>query len=173
MAKTREQKKKMLDSYKELVKNSESIFFIEPKSLPANNIIQLRKKLNAVGAYFHFIKNRVFAKAVEGNKKFPGLKEGRHAAIFIKTDSIQAAKLLNEFTSEMKDEVVIKHGVFNNEVISSEQIIELASLPSHEALLTKFVIALNSPMQNLASVLSANLRDFVSILNQVSKKNPK
>lgn len=170
MAKTRKEKSEALKEYQEKIAASGAIYFIEPEGLTADEVLALRKTLAESNATFHYLKNSLFVRALD-NKEFTELESGKNAAIFAadETTAPAVAKMVNEFASEYEEKVTIKLGIFENNKITKEEVIRLASLPSRDELLTQLAFVLNAPMQQFASVLSAPARDFVGVLSALSK----
>jgi len=79
---------------------------------------------------------------------------GPTAIAFGLDDVVAPARILNDFAKENK-ELEIKGGIIEGEVASLEQIKELATLPSHEGLLSMLLSVLQAPMRNMAYVTKA------------------
>ena len=54
--------------------------------------------------------------------------------------------------------------------MAAEEIKQIASLPSREELITKLVFLLQSPITSFVRTLNELPRQFVGVLDQVSKK---
>ena len=60
--------------------------------------------------------------------------------------------------------------MLDGQVVPTEQIQTIASLPSREELISKLLFVLQSPVRGLATVLQANIRNLAVVLDQVAKQ---
>ena len=63
-----------------------------------------------------------------------------------------------------------KGGLLDGQIVSSEQIKEIADLPSREELVSKLLFLLQSPIRNLVTVLNANVKNIAVVLDQIAAK---
>jgi large subunit ribosomal protein L10 len=64
----------------------------------------------------------------------------------------------------------IKVGVIGEKVLSSEEILQLAALPSREILLATLLTRLKSPLNGLNYSLAWNLQKLVLVLKRIEEK---
>ena len=57
-----------------------------------------------------------------------------------------------------------KGGFYDDKVLTSEEVLTLATLPSREVLLARVVGQIQSPISALLNCLNAPMRDFVGVL---------
>jgi len=173
MAKTKEQKKEIVKFYKEKLHNTKAVYFIEAQKITANESNELKKSLYDLNSFYHILKNRIFKIALreENIPEIENITKGQHAAIFTNEDNLTVtAKIIYEFIKE-KGDLKIKGGILDKEIISAEQVIELASLPGINDLRAKLVYTLNAPINDFYTVLSGNIRGLINIFNAI--KNTK
>ena len=80
------------------------------------------------------------------------LFEGPTAITFSYEDYVEPAKVLYDY-AKTSDFYKIKGGVMDGKVISVDEVLKLAKLPSREMLLTQLATALLANIRNLAVVL--------------------
>ncbi|MEY2599232.1 MAG: hypothetical protein RLZZ253_502 [Verrucomicrobiota bacterium] len=142
------------------------LFVTDYSGLTVDKFGELRNRLAGVGARCHVVKN-TFLRLAAKDAGYPELGElsGQTAIVVGDKDVAAAAKVLKGFHGEFKKPVV-KTGVVDRLVVSSEQISAIADLPSREVLLatllgvlqapaTQLVRVLNEPASSLARVLKA------------------
>ena len=124
------------------------------------DITKMRADLRKDSCEYVVAKNSTLKFAVKGTD-FEGISEqleGPTAVCFSYDDYVTPAKVLYDYAKD-SEFYKIKGGIMDGKVISSEEIIKLAKLPSREMLLTQ-----------LATVLLANIRNLAVVLDQVRQK---
>jgi len=61
-------------------------------------------------------------------------------------------------------------GILDGKVLSKDQLIALADLPSRDVLIARVVGTIAAPLRNLVGVLSAPTRNLVNVLDQIRKQ---
>jgi large subunit ribosomal protein L10 len=79
---------------------------------------------------------------------------------------VSAAKILAGVSKEMP-QLKLKAGFLGEQVITSEDILRLATLPSRDVLIAKFLGLMQSMPQRLVYVLSGNLNKLMITLNAI------
>jgi len=79
------------------------------------------------------------------------------------------ASILKGMTKD-QPKLVIDGGVFNNALVDSGVIAQLASLPGKDQLRAQLVGVLAGPMRGLVTVLSGNTRNLLNVLNAIKDK---
>lgn len=165
MAITRERKQELIDSYAELLSQSQGIILTNYRGLTVSQIETVRNKLREVNSPYHIVKNTLLELALK-QKGLPAPEEmlsGPVAASFCYTDLPAVAKTLVDFTKEL-DSFEIKGGLMGEEIVDVEGIKSLASLPSREVLLAQVVGGFQAPISGLVTALSGILRSLVYVL---------
>ncbi len=128
----------------------------------------LRRSLKKADAEYKVAKKTLIARALEqANIKF-GVKElqGEIGIAFGYEDQAIPAKTLMQFGKE-NETFKILGGLLGSRILTGQEILTLARLPSREVLLSQLVGVLSEPMRGLATVLNANLRNLVVVLNKI------
>ena len=79
------------------------------------------------------------------------------------------AKALTRFAKDVPA-VRFKGAMLNGQIVPTEQIQTIATLPSREELVSKLLYVLQSPMRGLATVLQANIRNLAVVIDQIGKQ---
>ena len=116
---------------------------------------ELRQKMRDVGATYKVTKNRVTKLALQGTP-FEDLAEffTGPTAVSTSSDAIAAAKTIFEFT-KTNDKVSIVGGGLEGKILSKEEVVALAKLPSLDELRGKIVGLLQAPAGKVAGVIAA------------------
>ncbi|MDP5276870.1 50S ribosomal protein L10 [Chengkuizengella axinellae] len=151
-----EQKQQVVAEVKEKLETNACTVVADYRGLNVTDVTELRKSLREAGVEFSVIKNTLARRATKGSE-LESLSEhfvGPTAVAFSKEDVIAPAKILSDFAKK-NDNLKIKAGVLEGEVVSVDQINELASLPSREGLLSMLLSVLQAPVRNFALAVKA------------------
>ncbi|GGN62811.1 MULTISPECIES: 50S ribosomal protein L10 [Oceanobacillus] len=151
MSNVLEQKKQIVQEIADKFKESQSSVVVDYRGLDVAQVTELRKQLREEGIEFHVYKNTMTRRAVE-TAELDGLNDvltGPNAIAFGKDDVVAPARILNNFAKE-NEELEIKGGVIEGEVVTLEQIKELADLPNYEGMVSMLLSVLQAPIRNLA-----------------------
>jgi len=168
MAKTKAQKKELVDEYKQKLAQSKTIYVVQPKALTPNEATQLKKELSSLDSTFNVVKNSLFKVALKeaGLPELAVFDTGEHGVLFSGAQVSEVAKVLAKFAKET-EKLEISDGLLNGEKISAEQVKDLAELPAKDVLITQVLYIMNGPLRNLLSVMNGNMRDFINVLNNL------
>ena len=160
-AKILEEKKALVASLVEKIKNSPAGVLVDYKGINVEDDTKLRKQLREAGVEYAVIKNTLIRFAAKGTA-FEALEpnlEGPTALAVSKTDATAPARILAEFAKKA-DKLEIKGGVVEDTYYDAKGMQVIATIPSREVLLGKLLGSIQSPITNLARVL-----------NQIAEKN--
>lgn len=166
MAKSKQQKKDLLQSLKDKIEKMKSVVFVNFKGLGVNENEELRAKCRENGAEFLVAKKTVLSKVLKDEGYDAGEMEGEVAAVFGYEDEIAPAKLIREFGKD-HEQVQPIMGILENNIIDLEKVNALALLPSRDELVAKAVGSIAAPLSGFVNVLHGNLRNLVYVLNAV------
>ncbi|MDQ3986469.1 MAG: 50S ribosomal protein L10 [Actinomycetota bacterium] len=152
----------------ERFKNSEGAILTEYRGLTVGEMAEVRRALRDSAADYKVLKNTLARIAVRelGHDELVELLQGPTAIAFFTGDAADAAKALDDAAKKFPV-LSIKGGLLAGKVMGAEQARELAKLEPRDVQLAKIAMMMNSPVQQLANVLSALLRDLGSMLSQV------
>jgi len=167
-----ETKKMMVDETFSRVKDADILIVTNYNGLSAHDMNVLRKELREVSAEYLVVKDSIAKRAIgKGqNSGIAEMIEGETGiAIYKKGDPTHISKVLVRFA---KDHNVLKihGGIIKGDLISKDDVKQLAALPSREVLLAKLANVLNAPIQGLAGALNAIICKLAYALNAVKDK---
>lgn len=176
MAKTKKQKKQIINDLAEKIKKSKSVIFINFNKLGVKDNENLRKELRKENNEYYVAKKTLMNLAIKniGIKDIEAKKfNGKAAIIFGYGDEVSPAKIISQFQKNAEDKIEFIGGILENAFIKAETVSELAKLPSKTELYAKIVGSINAPVSGFVNALAGNLRNLVYILKAVeeSKNN--
>ncbi len=154
------QKKEEVTKLAEKIKNAKLVLLTDYRGINVTDDTQLRRDLRGVNATCNVIKNNITRRALQ-EAGVEGLEDtlvGPTAVIMSDEDYLEASKIIYKFGKD-NEFYKIKGGVIEGKVMTAEEIITLAKLPSREALLSM-----------LAGALLANISKVAVALNEVKKQ---
>ncbi|MBZ4688696.1 MAG: ribosomal protein [Clostridiales bacterium] len=171
MNKARQEKERVVQEIKSKLQNSNAAVLTDYRGLNVAEVTELRKQLREAGVEYKVLKNtlvKIAAKEVGLEDLFQYL-EGPTAIAFSEEDPVAPAKILSNFAKEHKN-LEIKAGLLEGNVVSIEQVKELADLPSREELIAKVLGGLQGPISGLVNVLQGPIRNLVYVLEAIRKE---
>ena len=127
----------------------------EYRGLSVTSMKALRRSLGGTTKY-SVAKNTLMRIAAKnaGVEISDDLLKGPSAVAFINGDPIDAAKSLRDFAKE-NPALVIKGGIYEGKLVTTEEIMKLANLESREVLLAKLAGAMKGSLAKAARVFDA------------------
>ena len=148
------QKKEEVSKLAEKMKEAKIILLADYRGINVADVTELRAELRKSNSEYRVIKNnitrRAFAEA--GIEIDNALLEGPTAVVMNNDDYLETAKAIYNYSKE-NDFYKIKGGVIEGKVMTAEEIITLAKLPSRETLLSMLAGALLGNISKLAVAL--------------------
>ena len=148
------QKKEEVSKLAAEMKESKIILLTDYRGINVSDVTNLRTDLRNVNAKYAVIKNNITRRAL-AECGIEGLEDklvGPTAVIMSNEDYLEPAKAIYKFTKD-NDYYKIKGGVIEGKVMTAEEIITLAKLPSRETLLSMLAGALLGNISKVAVAL--------------------
>jgi large subunit ribosomal protein L10 len=150
---------------KERLGAAKAAVLTEYRGLTVRQLSDLRKQLKTAAAEYKVVKNRLARIAVQDSPLRPlgtHLK-GPTGIVLTQQDPVGVAKALQAFV-RTNPALTIKVGLVEGNVLDPPQLRALADLPSKDALRAQVVGALQGPMSQLVTLLTAPQRELVRVL---------
>ncbi len=150
------QKEETVKKLAEDLKDTKLVLLADYRGITVEDVTKLRAELRNTNSEYRVIKNNIVKRALElnGESGLNGLLEGPTAVIASKEDYLAPTKAIYNFTKD-HDFYKIKGGIIEGKVMTAEEIITLAKLPSRQELLAKLAGALLGNITKLAVALDA------------------
>ncbi len=169
--KTREQKAQEISQLTDQIGKASNAFLIDFKGITVPQVTELRKQVRQTNSGYVVVKNTLALLALK-DSPIVAMREhfaGPTAIAFNATDAVVLAKALTRFAKDVPA-VRFKGAMLNGQVVPTEQIQAIASLPSRAELVAKLLFLLQSPIRGLATVLQGNIRNLAVVLDQIGKQ---
>jgi large subunit ribosomal protein L10 len=164
----RQKKEKVVEELKTKLANLNAMFLAEYSGTNMTQMTKLRREFRAIDVEFNVVKNTLLKIASRGTKaeKLQDQFSGPNAIICISKDPSGAAKVLSGLSKDIPH-LKLKAGYLGDRVITAEEILKLATIPSKEVLVGKFLGLLQGMPQRLLYVLSGNMNKLMMTLNAI------
>ena len=148
------QKKEEVSKLAEEMKEAKIILLTDYRGINVSDVTNLRTDLRNVNAKYTVIKNNITRRALAecGIEGLDDKLVGPTAVIMSNEDYLEPAKAIYNFSKD-NDYYKIKGGVIEGKVMTAEEIITLAKLPSRETLLSMLAGALLGNISKVAVAL--------------------
>ena len=148
------QKKEEVSKLAAEMKEAKIILLTDYRGINVTDVTNLRTDLRNVNAKYTVIKNNITRRAL-AEAGIEGLEDklvGPTAVIMSNEDYLEPAKAIYKFSKD-NDYYKIKGGVIEGKVMTAEEIITLAKLPSRDTLLSMLAGALLGNISKVAVAL--------------------
>jgi large subunit ribosomal protein L10 len=154
MARTKEQKKAVVEKLQTIMDGAKTLVFVNIHGLKVSDATAMRRKLKADQTGFFVAKKTLTAKALEA-KKYKGTEPALPGefAMAYGADQVAPARGVYEFQNKLKDKISIVGGVFEGKYMSKDEMTAIAAIPPLPILRGMFVNVMNSPIQGLVLAL--------------------
>lgn len=168
---TKVQKEKVVESIRQKFEQEKIAVFSRIYQIPIAKLNAFRRELKKLGAEMKIAKKTLFKRSLEGARipLNPKDLQGEVGVIFGYEDQIETAKAVQRFNKE-NETFQILAGLLGKKLVSANDIVALARLPSQEQLRGMLVGVIASPIRNFINVLQTNQRNLVVVLNKIKVK---
>ena len=151
----RKEKTEYVTSLKETLNENAAMMIYHYQGLNVNQLDELRKNMREAGALLKVTKNRITKIALKDtqHEEAISLFQGQ-TGVALSKDPISLAKTLVNF--QKKNEMLkIVGGIMDSKVLAPDEVAKIATLPTLDEARAKIVGILQTPAQQLISILLA------------------
>ena len=150
------QKEEEVSKLAEKLKEAKIILLTDYRGINVADVTKLRADLRNTNSEYKVIKNNIIKRALDANGEsgLDDLLEGPTAIVIGTEDYLEPSKVIYNF-SKNNEFYKIKGGIIEGKVMTAEEIITLAKLPSRQELMAKLAGALLGNITKLAGALFA------------------
>lgn len=148
------QKEEVVKALADRLKTAKVIILTDYRGINVADVTKLRADLRNINSEYKVIKNNIIKRALEmnGENGLDDLLSGPTAILMGDEDYLEPSKVIYNF-SKNNDFYKIKGGIIDGKVMTAEEIIALAKLPSKQDLLSMLAGALLANISKLAVAL--------------------
>ena len=149
-----------VDELAEKIKKANIVLLADYRGINVLDVTDIRSKVRKANTEYKVIKNNITKRALEqaGFEGMEDLLEGPTAVIIGYEDYLEPLKVIYGYAKE-NEFYKIKGGIVDGKIVTTEELITLAKLPSRETLIAK-----------LAGALLGNITKLAIALDQVQKQ---
>lgn len=154
-----------------MLKERSNFFVASLGPLTSVDTDAFRKRLHANRARLVTVKRTLGLKSLAELKldDVKPLFDGSVAVVLPGEDLIPAAKLLVDLAKANDDKITIRGGWVEGQLLNTQRMEELASLPSRPQLLAQLIAVLESPMTGLVMTVESVLGELARVLEEAGK----
>ena len=148
-------KQPIVQEISEQIKDAQSVVVVDYRGLTVAEDTQLRKQLREAGVAYKVYKNTLVNFAIKGTdfESLSDVLEGPNAFAISTTDATAPARVIAKF-AKTAPALEIKAGVVEGTFYDADGMKAIATIPSREELLSKFLGSIQSPITNFARVIN-------------------
>lgn len=150
------QKQLVIDEIKDKFLRAKSAIVIDYLGITVSEADAMRKKLREADVDYTVYKNTMVKRAIQGTDfaEMTDILDGPSAFAFSYEDATVPARLINEAIKEYK-KMAFKAGFVEGIYYDAEGMATIASIPSREVLIAKFMGSIQSPISKLVRTFQA------------------
>lgn len=150
-----ELKQPIVQEISDQIKEAQSVVVVDYRGLTVAEDTQLRKELREAGVTYKVYKNTLVNFAIKGTEfeSLASTLEGPNAFAISTTDATAPARILAKF-AKTAPALEIKAGVVEGTYYDADGMKTIATIPSRDELLSKFLGSIQSPITNFARVIN-------------------
>tara|TARA_B100000700_G_scaffold322326_1_gene423566 strand:+ start:815 stop:1339 length:525 start_codon:yes stop_codon:yes gene_type:complete len=165
----RSQKEKQVSTLQSIFNSMKAGILVDYRGIEANQMVELRKKLNESSSNLKVVKNSL-ARIAAKESPFSEISEQftqTRALIYSDNDPVIQAKVLMKQAESITNlkilaGILVSNGKTN--ILTTQEVETLSKLPSKEELLVKLLFLLKAPANRFVSTLNEVPSSFVRIL---------
>lgn len=157
MAKTKAEKKVIIDKLEDAFKTATSTVFVHFNGLAVSDESAIRRDFKKDGVQYFVAKKTLIRRALEslGHKHEDLPLDGEVAVAYGGgDDATVAARLVHAAGKKLADKISIIGGIFEGKLVNAASMQEIALIPSLDTLRGMFAQVINSPRARFAIALS-------------------
>ena len=148
------QKEEEVKALAEKLKNAKLVLLTDYRGITVEDVTSLRNTLRDTKSEYKVIKNNIVKRALDANgeNELDSVLVGPTAVVISEEDYVDPLKAIYKFSKD-NDFYKIKGGIVEGKVMTAEELITLAKLPSRQELLGMLAGALLGNISKLAVAL--------------------
>ena len=168
----KEEKDVIISEIKELVSNSAALYLIDYSGVNVEDINALRGEFRKEGVKYKVFKNTLMKKAVDqlgGYDELAAKLVGMTGFAFVEENYVAPAKIIKKYSDDKK-KFTFKGCYIESSFYGADKLDVLASMPTKQEIMASIVGSIAAPASGIVGAINAVMRDLVSVVDQISKK---
>ncbi len=167
-------KESLAERISEELSERPNFFVTTVNRLSSPDADSLRQKLHTSKARLLGVKRRLGRRTVEklNVAGLAELMEGSIGLVLAGEDALQAAKLIVEFIKTHENQLTVRGGIVDGQLLDKSRVEQLAALPPKPVLLAQVVGMLEAPIADVIFTLERLIGDIAWLAEQVAAQKP-
>jgi large subunit ribosomal protein L10 len=168
----RTEKAEQIAEIKEFFENSQAVYLVDYHGIDVADISELRREFGKNDVTYKVFKNTLAKKAIEsigGYEEFNDVLVGMTGFIFTGENFVAPAKIIKKYFDEKK-KFPLKGAYIDSTFYDGEKLSVLAAMPTKDEIMSSIVGSIAQPATGIVGAINAVIRDLVSVVDQISKK---
>lgn len=155
----------------EQFKNTAGCWFIDARGLTVKESQELRRNIREGKGHMHVYKNKLAARALADLElpEIPEVLAGPTAFVFCDEDVAAPAKAIKDFMDDHEN-LQMKGGLVDGQVVSVEDALKIAELPSKDQLIAMLLSTMQAPIVGLARVCNGPVESLARAIKAIAEK---
>ncbi len=168
----REKKTQIINKLADDLSRSTIVIATNYQGLTAKQMTELRNVLAKADIGYHVAKNTLvcFAADKAGKRQLVDIIKGPVALAFGYSDVVDSAKVLNRYIKSTESSLQIRGGLLGERILTPEEVVSLANLPSKEVLVSQLIARLQAPITGLYNIFALPLQGLLNVLQGRNQK---
>ncbi len=146
---------------------AKSAALVQYQGLDAANTASLRDSIRSQGGKMEVVKNTIIARALKKmGIQLPEVLTGPTSIAYSNEDEIAPLKEIDKVNKD-KEVTFFKYGIYENKLLSVDELKTFLNLPSKSVLISRFVGGLANPLQRLVFSLKFNQTKLALVLKAI------
>ena len=157
-----------VDKIKADLSTADAVWVVDYRGLTVKESEELRISIRAQGAAMKVYKNSLteLALAALEMPNLGAMLEGPSAFVFVSGDPVASAKALKTY-AKTNSKLEFKGGLLGTQVLSADQVMAIADLPSREELIARLLGTMQNPLSGLVRVLNGPMSAFARVVDAI------
>ena len=147
---TKSKKEELVKEVEKVLSENKSLVFVNFHGMNVSDETKLRRELSDKGVGYKVARKTLLKRALSGKAEGTVLELTGEVAIAYSADDTAPAREVYNFGKAHQGLLKILGGIFQGKFMDGAYMMELATIPSKEVLLSKIAFLFQSPMQRLA-----------------------
>ncbi|MDP3831571.1 MAG: 50S ribosomal protein L10 [Ignavibacteriaceae bacterium] len=156
----------------ELLKGSSAVYVADYSGINVENISNVRNEFRKSGVKYKVIKNTLFERAIEEVGGYDHLKKhlvGMNGFAFASEDPVAPAKIIKKF-NDVSQKLPLRACYIESQYFDGSKLSEIANLPTKSEIIAGILGSIDAPASGVVGAINAVMRDLVSVIDEISKK---
>lgn len=166
------EKAEIISEVKEMIENASAVYLTDFSKINVADINNIRNEFRKEGVSYKVIKNTLFKRAMMETGKFEKLSDhlvGMTGFAFTTDNPVAPAKIIKTYFDK-NQKLSLKACYIENQYYDGKQLDVLATLPTKNEIVASILGSINAPASGIVGALNAVMRDLVSVIDEISKK---